>query len=156
MAVVSERRIHQLFEISVLLKGFYAVLECAAGIGLALISTNTILGWITWLTQDEIAKDPDDYIATHLLNLAQTFSLSQQDFYVFYLVGHGLVKLLLVAGLLKNKLWAYPMALVAVSLFVIYQLCRFSYTHSLGLILLTMFDMFFIALVWHEYQRARY
>lgn len=153
---VPEHRIHQLFHASVLLKGFYAVLECLAGAALAILSTNTIVGWITWLTQDEYAENPNDFIATYLLQAAQSLSVSSKHFYVLYLLGHGTVKLLLVIGLLKREMWAYPVALGAVSLFIVYQVHRYTYTHSFGLILLTIFDLLFIALVWHEYQRARH
>ncbi|GAC1575862.1 MAG: hypothetical protein NVS3B5_07120 [Sphingomicrobium sp.] len=45
------------------------------------------------------------------------------------------------------KLWAYPASLVVMGLFIIYQLYRFSYTHGVGLILLTVFDLIVIALV---------
>jgi uncharacterized membrane protein len=40
--------------------------------------------------------------------VAQGFSVGTQNFDVFYLLSHGIVKLFLVAALLKNKLWAYP------------------------------------------------
>src|SRR5438132_436593 len=131
---VSGRRIHQLFEISVFLKGFYAVLECAAGIALAFLSTNTVVSWITWLTQDEFAENPNDYIATQLLHMTQSFSITSKNFYVFYLLGHGAMKLFLVLGLLANRIWAYPVALGTVSVFILYQVHRYSYTRSLGLI----------------------
>lgn len=38
-------------------------------------------------------------------------------------------------------------ALVAMAIFVAYQICCLSYTHSAGLILLTIFDPFVIALI---------
>ncbi|WP_337128019.1 DUF2127 domain-containing protein [Mesorhizobium sp. Cs1321R2N1] len=58
----------------------------------------------------------------------------------------------LVAALLKRRLWAYPASLAALLLFIIYQLYRFSYTHSAGLIVLTLFDLLVVWLVWHEYR----
>jgi uncharacterized membrane protein len=62
---------------------------------------------------------------------------------------------LLVIGLLRNKLWAYPVSLVALGLFIVYQLYRFSYTHGIGLIILTIFDIIVIALIYHEYRLVR-
>src|SRR5437867_13301811 len=88
MAAFTEHRIHQIFEVSILLKGAHAVLECLAGVALALISTDTIVGWITWLTQDEFNEDPNDTVARLLLNMAQNFSVSTKNFYIFYLVSH--------------------------------------------------------------------
>jgi len=152
---VNERHIHQIFEISILLKGAHALVECVGGLLLAAISTDTIKQLVDILTQSELVDDPNDFVATHLLSLAQSLTVSTQHFYAFYLLSHGLVKVLLVIGLLRNKLWAYPASLIVLGLFIVYQLYRFSYTHGIGLIVLTVFDVFVIALIWHEYRLVR-
>lgn len=152
---VEERRIHRLFQVSVVLKGVHALIECASGIALALIGTNTISNLVNTLTQEELVEDPNDFIATHLLSWAQGFSVETRHFYAFYLLSHGIVKLFLVAGLLRNKLWAYPASLVVLGLFIVYQLYRFSYTHGFGLIVLTVFDVIVMGLIWHEYRLMR-
>jgi uncharacterized membrane protein len=54
--------------------------------------------------------------------------------------------------LIRNKLWAYPASLLVLGLFSAYQLYRFSYTHSVGLIVLTVFDVIVMELIWHEYR----
>lgn len=146
---------HRLFQVSVLLKGVHAALECAGGIALALVSTETIIGFVSALTQEELIEDPHDVIATRLLAAARHFSVATKDFYAFYLLSHGVIKLLLVVGLLRGKLWAYPVALVVLGLFIAYQLYRFSYTRGLGLIALTLFDIVVIVLIWHEYNVVR-
>lgn len=152
---MNERRIRQVFEISILLKGAHALTECVGGLLLAVVSTDTIKNLVNTLTQSELIDDPNDFVATHLLELAQSLTVSTQDFYAFYLLSHGLVKVLLVVGLLRNKLWAYPASLVVLGLFIVYQLYRFSYTHGIGLIVLTVFDVFVIWLIWHEYRLVR-
>jgi uncharacterized membrane protein len=149
---MNERRIHRIFEISILLKGAHALIECAGGILLAFISTQTITGLVKTLTQSELIEDPHDLVATRLLDFAQQLSVSTQHFYAFYLLSHGAVKVFLVIGLLRNRLWAYPASLAALGLFVVYQLYRYSYTQSLGLVILTIFDMALMALIWHEYR----
>lgn len=152
---MKEHRIHQLFEVSVLLKGVHALIECIGGIALALISTNTIAVLANRLTQDELIEDPHDLVATHLLAWAQNFSVGTKTFYAFYLLSHGAVKIFLVVGLLRGKLWSYPASLIVLGLFIIYQLYRFSYTHGAGLVILTVFDVFVMALIWHEYRLVR-
>lgn len=119
---------------------------------LPLVSTSTIVSWVNRLTQEELIEDPQDFIASHLVSMASNFSVSTQHFYAFYLLSHGLVKIALVAGLLRNKLWAYPASLVILSLFIAYQVYRFSYTHSVGLVVLTAFDLIVMVLIWHEYH----
>jgi uncharacterized membrane protein len=152
---MNERRIHRIFEVSVLLKGAHAVIECIGGLALALASTTSIAGWVNRLTQDELIEDPNDFIATHLLSIAQEFSVNTKNFYAFYLLSHGIVKLALVVGLLRNKLWSYPASLIVLALFIIYQIYRFYYTQSVGLVVLTVFDVFVIVLIWHEYGLMR-
>ncbi|MEP6563571.1 MAG: DUF2127 domain-containing protein [Mesorhizobium sp.] len=149
---MNERRVHQIFEISLLLKGAHALIECVGGLLLALISTSAIVSLVNRLTQEELIEDPHDLVAGQLMGLANNFSVGTQHFYAFYLLSHGLVKVALVIGLLRNKLWAYPASLVVLSLFIVYQLYRFSYTNSVGLIVLTVFDLIVMWLIWHEYR----
>lgn len=152
---MNERRIHQIFEISVLLKGAHALIECIGGLLLVFVSTGAITSLVNALTQEELIEDPNDFVATHLLFLAQNFTVSTQHFYAFYLLSHGIIKVFLVIGLLRNKLWAYPVSLIVLGLFIVYQLYRFSYTHGFGLIALTVFDVIVMGLIWHEYRLVR-
>ncbi|MBI1219886.1 MAG: DUF2127 domain-containing protein [Rhodobacteraceae bacterium] len=152
---MNEHRIHQIFFVSLILKGLHALIECAGGALLYLVSSQAILHGVKLLTQDELTEDPRDYVATHLLEAAQHLTVGAQSFYAFYLLSHGLIKVLLVAGLLREKLVAYPVSLAALGLFIAYQIYRYSYTHSAGLIVLTVFDLIIIVLVWHEWRILR-
>jgi len=149
---MNERTIHRVFEVSVLLKGLHALIEIIGGVALYLVSTDTVARLVRLATQEELIEDPNDYVATHLLAMAQQFSVASKSFYAFYLLSHGVIKLILVIGLLRNQMWSYPASLVALGAFIVYQLYRFSYTHSPGLIVLTVFDLAVIALIWHEWR----
>ena len=153
---MKERRIHEIFEISILLKGAHALIECVGGILLALVSTKAITDFVGRVTQYELSEDRRDLIATRLLEWAQGFSIETQHFYAFYLLSHGAVKLLLVIGLLREKLWAYPASLIVLGLFIAYQIYRYSFTHSPALIVLSIFDIFVMGLIWHEYRLVRH
>ena len=152
---MNEKRIHQIFAVSVSLKGLHALFEIAAGIALYLTSTEKIVGWISDWSNRAIALERHDWIADHLLRFAETFSVEKHDFYAFYLLSHGLVKGVLVICLLKEKLWAYPASFVVFGGFIAYQLYRYSFTHDFTLILLSIFDLFVIALAVHEYRLLR-
>lgn len=152
---MQEKRIHQIFAVSVGLKGLHAIIEIAGGAALYLTSTATILGWIKRFTADELSQDPDDWVATHLFKFGHSFSVAQHDFFAFYLLSHGIVKIVLVYGLLKEKLWSYPASFVVFGAFIAYQLYRYSFTHEVSLILLSVFDLFVIALAVHEYRLLR-
>jgi uncharacterized membrane protein len=153
---VREKTIHRIFDVSVALKGAHALIEILGGLALYLVSTETIVGIINRYSQDQLVEDPHDFIATHLLEFAEGFSVEKHDFYAFYLLSHGLVKLIVVAGLLREKLWAYPASFVVFGAFIAYQLYRYSYTHDVSLILLSIFDLFVIALAVHEYRLVKH
>jgi uncharacterized membrane protein len=152
---MQEKRIHQLFVVSVLAKGLHALFEILAGITLYLVSTATIVGSISRWSNRQIALERHDWVANHLLKFAEGFSVEKHNFYAFYLLSHGVVKGFLVAGLLREKIWAYPASFVVFGLFIAYQLYRFTFTHDFTLILLSIFDLFVIALAVHEYRLLR-
>ena len=81
--------------------------------------------------------------------------MSTRNFTTVYLLSHGVIKLWLIIGLLRAKLSYYPVAIGVFGLFIIYQLYRFSATHSLWLLLITAVDVVVIGLTWHEYQYLR-
>ena len=152
---MNEKRIHGLFVLSVGLKGFYALVEMASGVALYLVAHQSIINFLNRFMSDERLRDPQDWVASTALKVAQSFSLETQHFYAFYLFTHGLLKLVVVVGLLREKLWAYPACFVVFSAFIAYQLYRYSFTHDLGLVLLSVLDAFVIALAWHEYRLLR-
>jgi uncharacterized membrane protein len=138
---VHEKRIHQIFVFSVAAKGVHALIEIVGGLALYLFSADAIGRWV-----DHI--DPNEWIARHL-------DLGEQRFFAFYLLSHGLVKAVLVVGLLRQKLWAYPASFAVFSAFIAYQLYRYTWTHDIALIVLSIFDLFVIALAVHEYRLLR-
>src|SRR5476651_2265284 len=151
-ATRSENRITELFRISVLLKGANALLEIVGGIFAILIPPSVVTALASYLTQGELRENPHDFVASHLLQLAQHFSVGTKLFVGLYLLSHGIVKFALVVSLLKNQLWAYPMSLVVFGLFVFYQVYLFALNHSLLLVGLTIFDLIVMWLIWREYK----
>jgi len=152
---IDEHRIHQIFKVSLWLKGAHALIECIGGILLYVVTTDTIASWVNALTAEELIEDPNDFIAGHLSRMASHFSIASKEFYAFYLLSHGLIKLALVVGLLRGKLWSYPASLAALGLFMVYQVYRYSYTQSFGLLVLTVFDAVVMVLIWHEWRIVR-
>ena len=150
-----EKRIGQFFRLSVFLKGVHAVVEIVGGALLLVITPNMIVQLVIHLTQDELLQDPHDFIANYLLQASAGLSVSTTLFAALYLLSHGLIKIILVVGLLKNKLWAYPWSLVVLGFFILYQGYRFTDTHSLGLVFLTLFDLVVVWLIWQEYRIVR-
>jgi uncharacterized membrane protein len=144
--------IHVLFLISVWIKGVAGFLETLAGVLCFFVSPAAIQSFIISITAPELSEDPDDWIATALRHAVRDYSADTALFAGAYLIIHGLIKIFLVAGLLAGKLWAYPLSLWFLGAFIVYQFYRYTHTHSVSLILLTVFDLFVVYLIWREYQ----
>jgi len=151
----SEKNIHLFFEVSLWLKAIMAVLEIVGGILAYFVSRQFLLNLVIIATRGELAEDPRDMVANYLLQTAEHFSISEQHFTAFYLLGHGIVKLFVIVGLLRQKLWYYPVGMVVFGLFIVYQLYQFSFTHSLWLIFVSALDAVVVLLTWHEYRYLR-
>lgn len=143
------------YEAGIILKGVDGLLELLGGLLLLVVSPREISSVISALTQHELAEDPRDFLAVHLMSSGQHLASGSASFAVAYLWIHGFTKVFLVAALLRNKLWAYPLSIFVLVLFVLYQIYRVSYSHSVGLILLTIFDLAVIWLIWREYGRQK-
>ena len=73
-----------------------------------------------------------------------------------YLIVHDVVKIFLVAGLLRRRLWSYLVSLWFLTGFIAYQAYRFFFTHSLWMIALTVVDLIVAFLIWREYQARKH
>lgn len=106
------------------------------------------------LTHDELSEDPTDIVANLLVRINQHLSIHTQYFAGLYLLGYGVVKLGLAAGLLRGLRWVYPAGMVILTLFVAYQIYRITHTHSVVLTLLTLLDAVIVLLIYHEWSRT--
>jgi uncharacterized membrane protein len=149
---IQEKHIRLYFRISIFFKGLISLAEVLAGGILLVLPASYITGWVIALAQDELAEEPGDFIATHSLALAQQFSVTSGVFIALYLLSRGLIKLLLIAALLNNKLWAYPLSLGVLGLFVAYQVYQVLVFSSALVLLLTIFDLIIMWFIWREYQ----
>ncbi len=143
------------FYVSLLLKAIDSTLEIIGGLLVIVVPPAHINRLAVVLTQHELSRDPHDFVANHILKASHEFTRSGKYFAAVYLLSHGLVKILVIIALFKQKMWAYPAMIVVLAGFVIYQLYRLSYRFSLGLVILTVFDAFVIWLTWKEYARHR-
>lgn len=148
-----DRICHRAFDIGIVLKGLDGLLECMGGVALLLTAPRAILDVVGWLTREELIEDPGDFVANHLVHLAQQLSLGTQHFAGAYLLGHGVIKLGLVIGLLRGARWSYPVAVAFLTAFIGYQSYRLMYAPSFALSLLTALDIAVVILIVREWSR---
>ncbi len=135
--------LHKAFFATVMVNGAIALADMA--VGLLFVFKQQITAFL--------------YLSTNpLLNSLQpivaTISSQNQTMGIIYFFSHGLVKMTLVWGLLTNRLWAYPFAIVLLSGFTIYQfydiMMHFSF-FTLLLIVVNGITIFFIS---REYRQV--
>jgi uncharacterized membrane protein len=144
------------FKVGLALKAADGVIEIIGGVLLLFITPSTIERLARTLTAHELGEDPHDRLAQYILHNTEHLSSGTTLFGAVYLLSHGVSKVILVALVLGNKLWAYPWLVALLGVFIVYQLyvlilVRF----SLGLAALTVFDVFLAWLTWREYQAKR-
>ena len=142
---------HRLFQAAVILKGIDAVLEVIGGALLVAFGQQGIGRTVRFLTQHELTEDPHDLVAGWVLRYTRHIGVATVHFAAAYLLVHGLVKVGLAGGLIREKRWVFPVALVFLGMFVLYQLYRFQHHPSAPLAFLTVLDLAIMALVWREY-----
>ena len=147
-----ERNWHQLFELGVYIKGFNGVLEVLGGFSLLIISKTALDNIFIYLSRSELLEDPQDSLLNGLHNFFLNLSVGTKAFIAFYILAHGLLKVFLAVTLYKEKLWSYTVGISVISIFILYQIYRFSHNHSMVLAVLTLFDLLFLALIIHEYR----
>ena len=143
------------YEAGIIIKGIDGLVELISGIVLLVIGSGTILSITRSVTRNELSQDPHDFIATHVLHAGSSLAHGHASFAAAFLLIHGGVKVGLVVALLLNKLWAYPLGLVVLSLLLLYQIYQLIVAPSFGMAFLSVLDAVIIWLIWREWQRVR-
>ena len=150
MAISKRQAVHWMFDVAVAVKAFNGALEIAGGSFLVVKP-----GWIGsaagTFAAFLLAHHPANWLAQRLEHWSDGLSLDTEHFAATYLIAHGVAKLFIAWGLIREKLWAFPTALVVFGLFIVYQLYRFAHTHSITLALLIAIDVVVCYLIWREY-----
>lgn len=143
--------LHQLYKASVIIKGIDGILEIIGGFLLIFFSPLTITRTVLFLARIELTKDPRHHLLSYFYQIASGIPLHRRHFYSLLFISHGAVKLILVGGLMKNRLWAYPTTMVIFTAFVFYQISEIYSSPSILLVVITVIDVFVVLLIGREY-----
>lgn len=147
--------VHLAFEVGVALKGLNGLLEIVGAALVLVVDPGRLSRIVKSLTQREFLGNSHDAVSNYLVHAAEQVTGSEQRFAFLYLLSHGVLKVALVWALLRSKLWAYPAAIAVFVAFGVYQTYRYSISHSAEMLILTVLDVFVIALTIAEYKRVR-
>lgn len=106
------------------------------------------------LMAHELIEDPHDLLYVLGSHILATQQLQLTHFAAFYLFFWGVIDIVLSYSLIKHRVWAFPVSLVLVGSFVVYEIIRLSHTHSLILLWVTCVDTCILWLTLKEYKRV--
>jgi uncharacterized membrane protein len=147
--------LERIFHAGITLKGIGGVMEMIGGVLLWFIKPAAMSETARLLFFQELSRNPDGFISSHVLRESSKLANADPTFASLYLLSHGITKVILVVCLWLNKLWAYPLTIVVFAGFCVYQVHRYMRTHSIALVLLTIFDLILIYLTWREYLEQK-
>jgi len=148
-------RLDRVFEVGIVLKGLTGLLELVGGVLLLLVTPGQHQWSCACSHPARAVREPARLHRLPAVHTADGLTGPGLLFGAAYLLIHGIVKVALVAALLRNKMWAYPWMIGVLLAFIVYQTYQIALGPTVGLIALTVFDIAIVALTWREYQRQR-
>jgi uncharacterized membrane protein len=154
MAISKRQAVHWMFDAAVLIKAVNGVLEIAGGYLLRFKP-----GWIgptvaSW-AEALLAHHPANWLAQRIAHWGDGLTADTEHFASVYLIGHGVAKVFIAWGLIREKLWAFPTGLIVFGVLILYQVYRLTHTHSPTLAFLIVVDVAVCYLIWREYGFRR-
>lgn len=138
-----------------ILKRFFDAGEVISGVIMLFMTPKRMSKLIAIITKEELQEDPRDIVMNYLVSYSHIYSFNTQQFTSFYLLTHGIVKIIFLLLLWNKKLWAYPISCIMFLGFTVMQLQRFAQTHSIMLIVVTVVDVLMLILTLLEYSNIR-
>lgn len=142
------------FYASLLLKGIDGLIEAVVALVILFFNPPRMQHIIDLVGQGAIAQHHHQLFLGITHYVTTNYTDNVRYFLVIYLLIHAAIKLVSVVGLLMDKRWAYPFALITLGILVLYQLHEIFFVKpSVFMILLTVFDLFILWLIWREYKQ---
>jgi len=142
-----------IFRVSMWWRIFYGFIRIILG-GVLLRLVGTPISEIFYqLTRHEVIEDSHDILLRIVSPLLHHMPLTVTYFIAFYLIFWGVVDIFLSINLLKHNIWAYPISLATISIFIFYELYRVSHTHSLILAIVIIIDIVILMIIKGEYKK---
>jgi uncharacterized membrane protein len=152
---VARIRTEVLFRIAMAFKGIDGAIELIGGVLLLVVSQAEVQKLIAAVVTHDLLGPADGSLSRHFVAGTTEFASGDRTFAVAYLLLHGVIKVALVIALLRHWMPAYPVAVVVLGAFVVYEVYRATQTGSVLLPFLAALDIVVIALVIREYRVLR-
>lgn len=146
---------NRLFRLGMWWRIFYGVMRLFVGFSFLNLINTPLIDLLYKVTSTEMGLSSTYFLFNILSSYLQVHPLTVTYFLSIYLIFWGLVDIFLSASLLKKKIWAFPITLWLIALFVIYMSYRFTITHSVILFGTIIFDLCIFWLISREFKKVK-
>ncbi len=151
----TQKRIHLFFDVGVIIKGIDGLLELALGAFLLFEPSGTAPSLLHFLATRELGEDPHDFFATLALHTSDTLSFQVISAITVYVLVRGVIKIFLSTQLLRERFWAFPIAITFLTALLCYQLWQAYTASSLLLAIIAFVDVIIILLIALEWRSRK-
>lgn len=144
------------FKIGLMIQLLLGLSQLVSGLVLWFSPSGSILAVVDWLTANEIVEDPNSRGVSLLTQWASHLSARAEGFYSYYLVGHGLLNLFAATAMLRHWPGSYPLSMVVLGLFMVFQMWEYFHTFDPMLLILTVVDIAVITVITIEERQRRH
>jgi len=145
----------KVFRIGMEWRIFYGSLRLIFGLSLLRLIGTPLSDIFYTIMSHELIEDPADFIVQAVTPLLQHSSFTITYFLAGYLIFWGIIDILLSINLLKKRMWAFPVSIYLIGIFVLYEIYRFSHTHSRILAFIIIIDVILILIIRKEYNKLK-
>ena len=139
------------FNTMLLGKSIFAFVEFLSGLILIFIPLDLIKTTIHHLA----ASISFVSLSTMITNAGERLTNDATIFAIVYLLLHGALKLVTLALLWRKILWSYPLSIVLLVGFIIYQIFEYFHRGSISMLVLCAVDLLMILLTLLEYRKLK-
>ncbi len=147
--------VHRAFWISLFIKGLDGALQLIGGLAVIFVEPGTLGNAYRWLTRFLFGKHDGNPEAAFIRDTAHSFGISVEVLVAIYLLVNGIIKVLLVYGLLKEKLWVFPAACAGFGVLFSLEIYRLFVHFYWGIFVLMCISVFVITMVILEWRKVR-
>lgn len=143
---------HRIFVVSLVAKGILGAIQILTAAAIYFGLADKLPAIMQWLFKAELAEDPNDFFATHIIALIGIAPASDLTFYTIYFSAHGALHIAVVVALLYGASWAHHAAIVVLWAFVVYQMFEWATIGGTALLILTAIDLIVIYITTREHK----
>lgn len=138
---------------TILIKGFFGLLEVTAGLIIAITGPQRLYSLILQWTTPELYQGGSSHLAEIVRQGAAALVQSQSGFIILYLLVHGALKMAITITLLRGRgVWIFPFASAILLGFIAYMSYELSLHWSNLILALAILDTVTLGLVLNEWR----